>query len=296
MPLRTRNIKKTCLQCNKEFFVSYAYLQSGGGNGRFCSQSCRTIYYNKLGVMGNKRDFVFISCEVCGKVFKVSRRRVEKDNTRFCSMECRGEAQSSYQMREANPSWKGSGIEVQCENCGKVFLSFSREPGRRQRFCSRLCYLAHAEEINAFGKEILANLRKDQNFVHKMVLAQQRKPTNPEKKLAEILNNYFPNEWKYTGDGSFSIKGYWPDFTNCNGRKEIIEVFGDYWHSPEVIGDDWRKSELGKIMSYNSFGYSCLIIWQHELEELPEEAVVAKIHQFQKAGKNEQVNIRKHRE
>jgi len=126
-----------------------------------------------------------------------------------------------------------------------------------------------------------------------MIKGQNRRPTVPEKKLAEILNKHFPNEWKYTGDGSFSIESYWPDFTNCNGRKEVIEVFGDYWHSPVRIGSDWRRSELGRIMAFNSFGYRCLIIWQHELKELTEKAIVEKIYRFQKEERHGQVTNKK---
>lgn len=284
MTVRTGTIERTCLQCGKKFFVSPAYFKWGPAN--FCSQSCRTIYYNKLGVMGKKRDFVFISCEVCGKVFKISKRRVERDNARFCSIKCRGKAQSIYQMRQANPSWRGIGIESKCENCGEPFLSYYREPNRKQRFCSWSYYLSQYREVHPSAKELFTKLRNDPEFIRKLVIGQNRRPTMPEKKLLEILNKYFPNEWKYTGDGSFSIEGYWPDFTNCNGRKEVIELFGDYWHSPKVIGDDWRRSELGKIMAYNSFGYHCLVIWQHELKELSEEEIVEKICKFQKEKKN----------
>lgn len=275
MPQRTGTIKRACLQCKKEFYPWHPLEEN---TGKFCSHSCRTIYYNKLGIMGNKRDFLFIPCETCGKIFKVSRRHAERYNTRFCSIKCRGIAQSKYQMRERNACWKGT-PELKCENCGKPFLAYSREAGRIQRFCSRSCYLAHANKINSL-------LWKDPNFVHKMMVSQRRKPTLPERKLAQILNKYFPNQWKYTGNGSLCIEGYCPDFTNCDGRKDLIEVFGDYWHSPERLGDDWRRSELGRIMAYNSLGYRCLVIWQHELKELSEEQIIDRIHIFQKEVKN----------
>lgn len=274
-------VKRTCLECGEEFFVSLSYLQRRKGHGNFCSISCCTTYYNKLGIMGRKRDSAFIACEVCGKVFKVSKRQIERDNTRFCSRQCRGKAQSIYQMREHNPSWKNT-PELVCQNCGRRFLAYSREPGRIQRFCSRPCYLAHVKKINAFATELLTNQRREPSFVHKMIVGQNRKPTIPERKLDKILSNNFPGEWKYTGDGSLTVGNYWPDFSNCNGEKNIIELFGDYWHSDEKIKDDWRRSELGKIMTYNSFGFRCLVIWEHELNELPEETIVERIRKFNK--------------
>lgn len=112
--------------------------------------------------------------------------------------------------------------------------------------------------------------------------AQHKKPNLPETRLLEIIGRYFPNEWKYTGDGSLVIGGYIPDFTNCNGRKELIEVFGDYWHKRQNI--PWHQTELGRIGAYNSLGFRCLVIWEHELKTLPEEEIVEKIRRFTQRG------------
>lgn len=73
-----------------------------------------------------------------------------------------------------------------------------------------------------------------------------------------------------------------PDFANCDGKKEVIELFGDYWHTKKEKMY-WHYTELGRIMAYNSFGYNCLIIWEHELND--SEAVVSKIKQFTKHGR-----------
>jgi len=188
-------------------------------------------------------------------------------------------------MRAHNPNWKAT-PELACENCGREFLAHEHEPGRVQRFCSRSCYLAHVKEINAFATELLTNLRKEPSFIHKMIVGQHRKPTTPERKLGKILSDNFPGEWKYTGDGSLTVGDYWPDFTNCDGKKNIIELFGNYWHSDEKIKGDWRRSELGKIMTYNSFGFRCLVIWEHQLTELPEETIVNMISKFNKEPNN----------
>ena len=114
--------------------------------------------------------------------------------------------------------------------------------------------------------------------IHKIFKANQAKPNKQEIKLQAILNNYFPSEWKFVGDGQLIIGGLCPDFTNINGRKCLIELFGDYWHSAKVI-KNWTRTEIGRIMYYNSYGYKCLIIWEHELRN--EEAVVEKIKQWQ---------------
>ena len=116
---------------------------------------------------------------------------------------------------------------------------------------------------------------------------QSIRPTLPEKQLIDLFANHFP-QFKYNGDGRLGVTlgGLTPDFVNVNGKKQVIEVFGDYWHSPKVLGDKWKGSELGKIMAYNSVGWDCLIIWEHELKELTEEQILEKISNFQKGGKN----------
>lgn len=127
---------------------------------------------------------------------------------------------------------------------------------------------------------------QDPEYV-KMVLGSLNKPpTKLEKQLGAILDKHFP-EFKYNGDGRLGVTlgGLIPDFVNVNGKKQVIEVFGDYWHSPEIIGNNWRRSELGRIMIYNSVGWGCLVIWQHELKELTEEQILTKITKFEKEGK-----------
>lgn len=106
--------------------------------------------------------------------------------------------------------------------------------------------------------------------------ALQRKPNRPERKLSHILDTHFPDTWEYVGDGRLIISGYNPDYANSNGMKELIELFGDYWHIKRVRR--WPETELGRIMAYNSLGYRCLVVWEHELSD--EKAVVNKVRQF----------------
>ena len=70
-----------------------------------------------------------------------------------------------------------------------------------------------------------------------------------------------------------------PDFVYVNGAKEVIELFGNYWHSAKVA-DSWKRTELGKIMAYNSIGYKCLVIWESELKD--RETVISKIKHWTK--------------
>ena len=95
------------------------------------------------------------------------------------------------------------------------------------------------------------------------------RPNKVERKLLELLNhNNFP--FKYVGDGSFLIELKCPDFVNIDGKKQVIELFGDYWHQGEDPQD--------RIDLFAEYGFSTLIIWEHELSN--PENILARIREF----------------
>lgn len=110
-------------------------------------------------------------------------------------------------------------------------------------------------------------------FQKKRIKGLVKRHTNPEK-IADniIIECGFP--FIYTGDGKVVIGGFCPDFTDNNGSKKLIEIFGDYWHKrPEVIIRDTKRLE-----TYTKYGFSTLIIWEHELKD--KNKVAEKIRGF----------------
>ena len=116
------------------------------------------------------------------------------------------------------------------------------------------------------------------------VLSQLRwrraRPNKQEKYFNSIVGKYLP-EFKYNGDGSQGVvlANLVPDYVNVNGRKEVIEIFGEYWHRKQKALK-WHQTELGRIMAYNSVGFRCLVIWEHEIKVLSEQEIVDKIKQW----------------
>ncbi len=108
------------------------------------------------------------------------------------------------------------------------------------------------------------------------------KPNKPEMALMNILDNLYPREWEYTGDGSFIMGGLNPDFVNVNGKKQVIELFGDYYHNPELRKVDYKRTELGRIMIFNSYGYKTLVVWEHELKN--RELLIKRLQAFNSDG------------
>jgi G:T-mismatch repair DNA endonuclease (very short patch repair protein) len=112
----------------------------------------------------------------------------------------------------------------------------------------------------------------------------QTRPTKAEDQLRLILEANYPSEYAYNGDCGLGVvlAGMIPDFINVNGKKQVIEMFGDYWHSDRAI-TSWRRGELGRVMTYNALGFRCLIIWEHELKDT--EKLLSKIKAFRRSKK-----------
>ena len=108
------------------------------------------------------------------------------------------------------------------------------------------------------------------------------KPNNQEMKLIRLLHDVCPKEFAYNGNLSLCtvIGGKIPDFLNINGRKQVIEFFGDWWHSEKFTGVPEEKAEKDMIEHYKQLGFDCLIIWERELSESNRETLVARIKEF----------------
>jgi len=101
-------------------------------------------------------------------------------------------------------------------------------------------------------------------------------PNKSERRLDDILKIYFPGQWQYVGNGKIVIGAYCPDFININSQKQIIELFGDYWHTRPNI--PYHQTEIGRKEIFSQYGYKTLIIWERELKN--EEKLISKIHKF----------------
>lgn len=137
----------------------------------------------------------------------------------------------------------------------------------------------HTEEEK---KKMSLGLRKKwndpefkQRVVRKIMLSNYREPNRQESYLDKILSTNSPNEYKYVGNGEFILGGKCPDFMNINGKKKVIELFGDYWHKGE--------NPQEKIDHYKKYGFNCLVIWQHELYT---DEVYKKLENFSKIGED----------
>jgi hypothetical protein len=128
------------------------------------------------------------------------------------------------------------------------------------------------------SKEFFMDSERKDKQVKAMRQGAKVRPTKPEMQIESILHGLFPSEWKYVGDGEIIFGGKNPDFVNIKGKKQIIELFGTYYHSKACNGECPLLHELERKDGYAKFGQDTLVVWQHELND--ESVVKAKILEF----------------
>lgn len=102
----------------------------------------------------------------------------------------------------------------------------------------------------------LKRLHGEPELLGKILKGRVKRPTKPEQQLIDWIDKY-KLPYKYVGDGQFILGGKCPDFLNINGKKQLIELFGTYWHD---IFDVAKRTE-----HFRQYGFSTLIIWEDEL-------------------------------
>jgi len=142
----------------------------------------------------------------------------------------------------------------------------TKETKRKISLSQRNRWQENHERLSAI---VANNLPKEPS--EKQLKASLKKPNKEEIQLIELLQEYnLP--FKYVGNGEFILGGKCPDFINVNGRKQVIEFFGNHWHD---VFDIARRKE-----HFRQYGFDTLIIWEEELKD--QEKLVKKLKKFAK--------------
>lgn len=216
----------------------------------------------------NWRGGKYINCALCDKEFWV--RPSLLGIAKYCSRDCKDRALNIKGKK--NPNWRG-GHYKNCEYCGQEFwVTPSIE--NTHRYCSLSC--------KAKAEGIFKQLNSDPEFQQKRLKAAIKQPNRQEQKLETILEKWFPGEWKFVGDGEVILGKLNPDFINCNGKKQIIELFGCWYHGCPLHHPNnevsWQNTEIGKKVIYSRYGFKTLVIWEHELTN--EKEIIDKVRNF----------------
>ena len=93
---------------------------------------------------------------------------------------------------------------------------------------------------------------------------RRRIPTSLEEKFEGIINKYHL-PYKYTGDGSFFIENYNPDFINTNSEKIAIEVYARLFKQLDGRNiEDWKKKRTKVFAKY---GWKIIYFDETEVNE-----------------------------
>lgn len=133
------------------------------------------------------------------------------------------------------------------------------------------------QRLNKNPHSDFGRLNKDPEFIKKRLKGLIKRPNKLETQLIQLINqNNLP--YKYVGDGSFILGNKNPDFINYNGKKQVIELFGQYWHTEPMISQPIQE----RIDLFKSYGFECLIIWDYELDNPVK--VIRRIKNFDTLG------------
>lgn len=141
--------------------------------------------------------------------------------------------------------------------------------------------LANEEKWKEQQSESALNQWKDKDIVKRMFSGFKAKPNKFESRIDQVLQKFVPNEWKYNGnfDCEILIGGLIPDFVNINGRKQLIEGFGDPFHDG-TFSSSWKRTEFGRKAVFSQFGYDVLILWYSDVNKMTDEKIAEVVKAF----------------
>lgn len=240
---RESYIWTTCTDCGKPRWV---VLCHGKPEYTRCSSCGKKGSRSKQWLPNGRPIYI---CLQCKQPFSKRAPNIPRGTgIKFCSLQC------AYKHNRGSQSaiWKGGPIQYTCLECGKEFMR-RRDRALNPKFCSCLCKVIYYKKHGVWIS----------------------RPTNPERKVIRIcLSHNLP--YKYVGDGQVWLGNRNPDFINVNGEKQVIEVFGTYFHH--------LFDGANRIEHYRKYGFSCLIIWGDELSNM--QRVTKKLLNFAKVKCN----------
>ena len=113
-------------------------------------------------------------------------------------------------------------------------------------------------------------------FREKMRHLFNHKITSLEQRIIKIIKKYSLS-FKYVGKGDLIIHGFCPDFVNVNGKKQLIEVYANYWKIKDY-GSVNRYKKIREAI-FKRYGYETLFIGEKELKH-SDKQIAQKIKKF----------------
>jgi len=118
-----KSLIKKCLICGKVLGKDVNRSYKSWQNAKYCSYQC---YWESL--KGQDRGGkIELTCQYCGKKFKVEKHFYKHRNAKFCSRKCASKGRR-----------KKKRTLLTCKNCGRIFYGGKLSA----KFCSKKCFIA----------------------------------------------------------------------------------------------------------------------------------------------------------
>jgi len=200
-----------------------------------------------------------IFCKNCGEEITI----VETSKQEFCSRKCVTET-SWKTTREKRLKWIIEEPEKKVEHDRKVGVAQKGVPEKdwvkKQTSRAMTDFFKNNPEIGKASRRKQSAIRWEDPEHAKKCLSI-KSPNRLEIFFLEMLDEEYPGEWQFVGNGAVSIGGKIPDYIH-KYKKYIIELYGDYWHRDDDPQD--------RIDFFEKFGYSTLVVWGHSLTDTKE--------------------------
>lgn len=267
-------ISKVCLYCNKEFTTNVTAR-------KFCSRSCASSYNNSHGggFSGKHRSekwkgehAIKVSRALKGR--PKTKEHIEALRRSRTGLHYNFGPKSEKHKKALSESRKRGFVEGKLVSWNKGMNGYHNKKPYPPSHRNSKARTNISNGILKWYKEM--SVEKKQQMFRNQTKALHIRPNKCEIYLGKLIEIACPKQYIYTGDGSLMISGYAPDYTNIDGQKKVIEMFGNYWHGDMTA--DWKGTELGRMMLFNYFGFKCLIVWEKELKF--EDEVLVRIKKF----------------
>jgi len=204
----------------------------------------------------------------------------------------------NYMCKKCRTASVTQNLYEPCPTCGKpVRRTLARIAAGTHRYCSRACFMENTKESrikNLMHGEKPAYLRKyfsdrlkrlwlDPEFVKKLTDARRKSPNKLELYVLSIIKrHHLPFAYNGNFELGVTIGGMIPDYVNVDGKKQVIEVFGEAFHDPNntKLEISYKRTEKGRIEAFKALGFDPLILWEKDIRAKTEEQIGKEISEF----------------
>lgn len=142
----------------------------------------------------------------------------------------------------------------------KIAQKSSEKVGELNPFFHKTHSAEAKAKMSAKGKERWQDEVWKELQLKKFVKGWMVRPTRPEQRFLDLCNK-LQLPYVYNGDsGKLIVGGRIPDFYNTNGYKQVVEIFGRYWHGRPNC--PYPRTDVGTAEHYTKLGWECIILWE----------------------------------